>query len=269
MMIRALQLEFLKLKHFKPFWIIIGLFTVFYFVLGIFTKRLIDWILEENLDELSQFKNIGIPIFDFVDIWQNLAYITFLFKWILAFVVIISICLEFSNKTIRQNIIDGLSRREFLFSKLLMILALSLFGGILLLLLGLFLGLLYSQVRSPDFVFMNMEFVPTYTLEIFSFLCLAMLFAFVIRRTGFAIIIFIFYTALFEPIGAAIMQFEYKIANWYLPVRAINNLIRVPFQKYAFREVQDFVSMTDVLVVFGWTAIFIFLSSWVLNSRNL
>ncbi len=268
-MIRILQLEFLKLKHYKAFWIILGLFVVFYFALGFFTKRVIDWFLEENMEQLGQFANMGIPLFDFVDIWQNLAYLTFVFKWILAFVVIISICLEFSNKTIRQNIIDGLSRREFMFSKLIMILALALLAGLLLLLLGLFLGLLYSQVKSPDFILMNMEFIPAYILEIFSFLCLAMLFAFIIRRTGFAIIIFIFYTAMFEPIGAAIMQYEYKIANWYLPMRAINNLIHVPFQKYAFMEVQDYVAWVDVLVVFGWTGIFLLLSYWILKTRNL
>lgn len=268
-MIRILKLEFLKLKYYKPFWIIMGLFIVFYFALGFFTKRAIDWFLEENIESLGQFANMGIPLFDFVDIWQNLAYITFIFKWILAFVVIISICLEFSNKTIRQNIIDGLSRREFMFSKLIMILALALLAGLLLLLLGLFLGLLYSQVKSPDFIMLNMAFIPAYILEIFSFLCLAMLFAFIIRRTGFAIIIFIFYTAMFEPIGAAIMQYEYKIANWYLPMRAINNLIHVPFQKYAFMEVQDYVAWVDVLVVFGWTSIFLFLSYWILQSRNL
>ena len=268
-MIRTLHLEFLKLKHYKPFWIIIGLFTVFYFALGIFTKRFIDFFLEENLNQLGQFENVGIPIFDFVDIWQNLAYLTFLFKWILAFVVIISICLEFSNKTIRQNIIDGLSRREFLMSKLLMIVLLSIFAGVLLFLLGLFLGLIYSQVKSPEFILMNIEFVPAYTLEVFSFLCLAMLCAFLIQRTGFAIIIFIFYTALFEPISAAIMQYEYEIANWYLPMRAINNLVHVPFLKYAFREVQDYVAFTDVIVVSGWTAIFIFLSYRVLKAKNL
>jgi ABC-type transport system involved in multi-copper enzyme maturation permease subunit len=183
--------------------------------------------------------------------------------------VIISICLEFSNKTIRQNIIDGLSRKEFLMSKLLMIVLLSIFAGVLLLLLGLFLGLIYSQVKSPEFILMNIEFVPAYTLEVFSFLCLAMLCAFLIQRTGFAIIIFIFYTALFEPISAAIMQYEYEIANWYLPMRAINNLVHVPFLKYAFREVQDYVAFTDVIVVSGWTAIFIFLSYRVLKAKNL
>lgn len=268
-MIRVLQLEFLKLRYYKPFWIILGLFIVFYFALGFFTKRVIDWFLEENMDWLGQFANMGIPLFDFVDIWQNLAYITFLFKWILAFVVIISICLEFSNKTIRQNIIDGLSRREFMLSKLLMILALSIVAGILLLILGLFLGMLYSQVKSPGFIVMNLEFIPAYALEIFSFLCLAMLFAMIIRRTGFAIIIFIFYTALFEPICAAIMQYEFKVATWYLPVRAINNLIRPPFGKYIFMDVQDYVASTDVLAVAGWTAIFLLLSYWILNSRNL
>ena len=268
-MLKALQLEYLKLKHYKPFWIIIGLYTVFFFVLAIFTKKFIDFILLENMDDLGQFANVGIPLFDFVDIWQNLGMITIGFKWILAFVVIISICLEFSNKTVRQNIIDGLSRKEYLMSKISLIGALSIFGAVLLFLTGLFLGLMYSQVKSPRFIFMNIEFVGAYVLEIFAFLCLAMLFAMVIRRTGFAIILFIFYTALVEPIASSIMHYHYKIATWYLPGTAIYNLIRPPFQKYIFREVQDYVAFVDVMIVLGWIAILIFLTYRFLKSRNL
>lgn len=268
-MLKALQLEYLKLKHYKPFWIIIGLYTIFFFALAIFTKKFIDFLLKENIEDLGQFANVGIPLFDFVDIWQNLGMITIGFKWILAFVVIISICLEFSNKTVRQNIIDGLSRREYLISKIGLIAALSIFGAVLLFLTGLFLGLMYSQVTAPRFIFMNIEFVGAYVLEIFAFLSLAMLFAMLIRRTGFAIILFLFYTALLEPIVSSIMHYEYELPTWYLPGTAIYNLIRPPFQKYIFREVQDFVAPIDVLVVVVWIAILIFLSYRVLKSRNL
>ena len=119
-MLRIIQLEFLKLRHYKPFWIILGLFTLCYFLVGIFVKKVIDWMMAEGAfdGDLDIFKKVGIPIFDFVDIWQNMGYLTFIFKWVLAFVVIISVCMEFANKTIRQNIIDGLSRREYLYSKI-------------------------------------------------------------------------------------------------------------------------------------------------------
>ena len=268
MIVNAVKLEWLKFRKYKPFLIIIGLFILTYFAVGLSIKSLLDWFLSEQGDELNFFKDTGIPLFDFVDIWQNLAYLTFLFKIILAFVVIISIGVEFGYKTMRQNFIDGLSRSSYLVSKLGLIVFLSVLAGALLTLLGLSLGFLYSPVKSPDFIFMNMEFVLAYMLEVFSYLCFAMMVAILIRKTGFAIVLFAIYTIAIEPIAAAVMQYEYELPTWYLPMRAINNLIEVPFPKYIFREVQDYVAFVDVAVVLGWTSIFCLISYLLIKRRD-
>ena len=267
-MISALKLEWLKMRRYKPFLIIIVLFTLTYIAVGLSIKSLLDFFLRENDDEFSFFLQAGIPLFDFVDIWQNLAYLTFLFKVILGFVVIISVCMEYTHKTIRQNFIDGLTRSNYLASKIWLCFGLSLLAGILLTLLGLILGLLYSPVKSLDFIFMNFQFVFAYALEVFSFLCLAMLFAFLIRRTGFAIVLFALYVISIEPIATSVMYYQYDIPVWYFPVRSINNLIRVPFEKYMFREIQDYVAIKDVIVVFGWTIIYCALSYLLIKKRD-
>lgn len=264
---KVLRLELLKFRNYKPFWIILGLFTVSYFAVGLSIKRFIDWVVKEDSD-LGFFINSGLPVFDFIDIWQNLAYVTFLFKYILAFVIIISICTEFSNKTYRQNLIDGLSRLQFLGSKLVLIFGLSVFGGILLTVLGLILGLLYSPVKAPDFIVANMEYVGAYMLEITVFLCIGLFFAVLIRRTGFAIILFILYSLVIEPILTAVMMHNYNLKVWYFPIKAVNNLIRVPFQKYIFREVRDFVALQDILIALGWSALFIYFSYLLLARRD-
>jgi ABC-type transport system involved in multi-copper enzyme maturation permease subunit len=266
-MVKLLSLEYLKFKSYKPFWIILGLYILCYFAVGLYTKKFIDFIVKENANDFAYLADYGLPLFDFVDIWQNLAAVTFLFKYILAFVVIISICLEFSNKTIKQNLIDGLSKPEFLFSKLILVAFLSVMGGILLLILGLVLGLLYSPVKSLDFIILNLEFVPAYVFEVFSLLSLAVFFAFVVRRTGFAIILFIFYALCIEPIGTAVMEYQYKLAVWYFPVKSINNIIHFPFQRYLFREIQDYVAIKDLLVALFWTSMFI-LGSWGILKRR-
>ena len=266
MISKAVQLELLKFKGYKPFWIITGLFIAIYFTVGFSIKSIVDFFLRENAFE--GFLSTGLPLFDFVDIWQNLGYITFLFKFILAFVVIISVCMEYSNKTIRQNMIDGLSHREYLTSKISLVVFLSVLAGVLLLLLGLALGFLYSPVKSIPFIVMNIEFVAAYMLEVFAFLTFAMFFGVLIKRTGFAIILFVLYAIALEPIAAALMQYEYEVANWYLPIRSINNLISVPFPKYIFREVQDFVALKDVLVTIVWTGIWIILSYRLLIRRD-
>jgi hypothetical protein len=235
MITKGLKLEYLKFRRYKPFWIIIGLFIVSYFALGLSIKSFIDYMISNRNGPFEKFFETGLPIFDFVDVWQNMAYITFLFKFILAFVVIISVCQEYSLRTIRQNMIDGLSRREYVISKLGLITVLSLLSGVLLLILGFSLGMMYSPVRSPEFIVQSIGFVPAYAFECFCFLAFALFTATLIRKTGFTIVLFSLYALVMEPILTTYMKYEAEVATWYFPVRAINNLIEVPFGKYIFK----------------------------------
>ena len=269
MIAKALKLEYLKFRKYKPFWIILGLFVVCFFALGLSIKSFIDYMIENQNGPFEMFFETGLPLFDFVDVWQNMAYITFLFKYILAFVVIISVCQDYSLRTIRQNMIDGLSRREYVVSKLGLITVLSLLAGVLLLILGFILGMLYSPVKSPEFIFMSIGFVPAYAFESFCFLAFAMFLATLIRRTGFAIVLFALYTMVMEPILTAYLKYEAEVATWFFPMRAINNLIEVPFGKYIFREVQDYVALQDLAVPGGWAALFIWLTYLLIVKRDL
>jgi hypothetical protein len=269
MITKGLKLEYLKFRRYKPFWIIIGLFIVSYFALGLSIKSFIDYMISNRNGPFEKFFETGLPIFDFVDVWQNMAYITFLFKFILAFVVIISVCQEYSLRTIRQNMIDGLSRREYVISKLGLITVLSLLSGVLLLILGFSLGMMYSPVRSPEFIVQSIGFVPAYAFECFCFLAFALFTATLIRKTGFTIVLFSLYALVMEPILTTYMKYEAEVATWYFPVRAINNLIEVPFGKYIFQEVQDFVAIQDLAVAAGWAAIFIWLSYLLTVKRDL
>ena len=265
------QLEYYKFRHYKPFLIILGLYVFCFLISGLSIKSLLDWFLAKQADDdvLSNFLKSGLPIFDFVDIWQNLGWLATIFKWIPAFVIIISVTLEYSQKTIKQNIIDGLSHREFLFSKLALVIMISILSALLLFLLGLFLGLMYSPVKEISYIIENLEFVAGYGLEVFVFLCMAMFFAFWIQKSGVTIILFLLYTASIEPIFTAIMHYEYKWQVWYFPVEAINRIIRVPFQKYALSHVHDKIIIQDVFVALGWAAVFIMLSYWMLKKRDL
>jgi len=269
MIAKSLKLEFLKFRRYKPFWIILGLFIACYFALGLSIKSFIDYQITTQNGIFKEFLETGLPIFDFVDVWQNMAYITFLFKYILAFVVMISICQEYTLRTIRQNMIDGLSRSEYVLSKLGLVTVLSILAGLLLLILGFVLGMLYSPVKSIDFIVHSIAFVPAFAFETFCFLVFAMFLSTLIRKTGFAIILFILYTLIIEPIATAYMKYEMEVQTWYLPMRAINNLIHIPFGKYVFQEVQDYVKWTEVLVAGGWALIFIWLTWLLISKRDL
>lgn len=268
---KIIELEYYKFRHYKPFLVILGLFVFCFLLSGLSIKSLLDWFVEQQKDDdvLKHFLKSGLPIFDFVDIWQNLAWLATIFKWIPAFMIIISVTLEYSQKTIKQNIIDGLSKKEFLLSKLSLVTFISIGSAVLLFLLGLFLGLLYSPVKDFSSIVQNLEFVAAYGLEVFVFLCMAMFAAFLFQKSGVTIILFLLYTACMEPIVTAILHFRYEWEVWYFPVEAINRIIRVPFQKYALSYVHDQILLQDVLVSAAWGGIFILLSYWLLKKRDL
>lgn len=268
---KSIELEYYKFRHYKPFLLILGMYIFCFLISGISVKSLLDWFLEQQKDDdvLKHFVQSGIPLFDFVDIWQNLGWLATVFKWIPAFVVIISITLEYSQKTIKQNIIDGLSKKEFLLSKISLVASISVLSAVLLFLLGMFLGLLYSPVKGLPYIFQNIQFVGAYGIEVFCFLCFALFAAFLIQRSGVTIIVFLLYTACIEPITTAILHWNFDWTVWYFPIEAINLIIRVPFQKYALSYVHDQVYWRDIVVSLGWATIFLALSYWLIKRRDL
>ena len=64
------------------------------------------------------------------------------------------------------------------------------------------------------------------------------------------------------------MEYEYEIPNWYLPIRAINNIVHVPFPKYIFKEVQDYIAPKDIVVAAGWTLIFLWSTYALIKKRD-
>ena len=58
-----------------------------------------------------------LGIFNFPIIWHITTFFASYFKFFFAIVVVSMIGNEYSNKTLKQNLIDGLSKKEFILSK--------------------------------------------------------------------------------------------------------------------------------------------------------
>ena len=56
-------------------------------------------------------------IFNFPYIWHFNAFIASFFKLFLAIIIISMVANEYSNRTLKQNLIDGLSKKEFIYLK--------------------------------------------------------------------------------------------------------------------------------------------------------
>ena len=274
-MIRALKLEWLKVKNYRVFWILMVMYLAALLIIASTGGLFLEWLKYQGAD----FNGIDptiLPIFDFPDIWQNITYLSTFVKIFLAFIVIISVNNDQNYNISRQNIIDGFSKNEYIASKMMMIIIMALISTLFVILAGLINGTIYSHVWSFAVIFDEIEFLAVYFYEIIVFCTLAFLLSLIIKKAGFVIVALLLYTMMFEPIAVAIFEnapyfrdgIMPELAQ-YFPIKSINNLIKVPFGRYIFMEIEDNVSIKAIAITFGWLIFYFSTIVYILYKRDL
>ena len=271
---RLLKIEWLKLKNYRPFWILMGMYTVFSLSICFGGMAILTWLKNQGAD-FNGFNPTMLPMYDFPDIWQNLAWLASLFKIILAFIVIMSINNELNFRIIRQNIIDGFEKKDWLLSKLLLNGAIAGYAVLLVVIGGLITGLIYGHPDSFSSVFVNTHFLIAFFFDVFIFLCFAMLLIVAFRKGALLIIGLLMYPVAFEPF-LAFFFYEYphfsagtrEFANFF-PVQSLRNLIPFPLKRYGLSEVSDTISIKAILIATGWLVFNVWMTHWILKRRDL
>ena len=272
-MIKLLEIEWYKLKNFRPFWVLIAMYALAITIISCSGMSFLEYLSAEG----EEFRGINptlLPIYDFPDIWQNVTFMTTVFKVILGFIVVINISNESRFRTLRQNVIDGLSKADFLISKLIFISVLALASTLLIFILGIIMGNIYSHPDGLPYMFHSLDFLFAHFLAVFTYLAFAMLITLILPRAGLVIVGLLLYTLIFEPILSAILWNYPHFSDWvrlipdFLPITSLNNLIHVPFPKYVFFEIQDFVAFKSILIAIGWLIFNIIMSYRVLRWKD-
>jgi hypothetical protein len=274
-MIDAIKLEWLKIKNYRVFWILLGMYLFALTVIASGGVFFLEWLKSQGAD----FNGIDptiVPIYDFPDIWQNMTYLGSYAKIFLAFIVIISVNNDVTYNTLRQNIIDGISKKSYLLSKLMFIALLASISTLFLFINGLITGSIYSHVWEARFIFDELEFLFAYFLDIVVYCSLAFLLALVIKKAGFVIVLLFLYSMMFEPIVSAILTNApyFRDTFWselvaFFPVQSLNNLITVPFGRYVFMEIQDYIPFKTLAIALGWLVIYLWSVISILKRRDL
>lgn len=222
-----------------------------------------------------------LGIFNFPIIWHITTFFASYFKLFFAIVVVSMIGNEYSNKTIKQNLIDGLSKKEFVLSKFYTIVFFSLLATILIGLGSFFIGLYYSSYTELSIIFKETEFLLAYFIKLVGFFSLCLFFGMLIKRSAFALA-FIFILYIFEWIIFAIVlnasstEMAWKVKN-FLPLESMYKLIDQPFQRIIMTKYPEKIDLSynytvqwyEIAIVLGWTAIFVYLSYILLKRRDL
>ncbi|MBL7559623.1 ABC transporter permease subunit [Olleya sp. YSTF-M6] len=274
-MLRLLQIELQKLLENRVSKILI----FFSFILPFFIILLSSFKI--NFFDLFTIDLGSVGIFDFPYIWHITTFFSSLFKLFFAIVVVSMIGNEYSNKTIKQNLIDGLSKKEFILSKFYAIVFFSVVSTLLVGILTLAIGLYYNGDSEAYYMFSESIFLLAYLVKLIGFFSLCLFAAVLIKRSAFALA-FLFILFIIEWIIYGIILKNYdddiatKIQN-FLPLKSMSKLIDEPFRRIVAMKspektelIYDFaVHWYEIFIVLGWTSLFVFFSYKLLQKRDL
>ena len=224
-------------------------------------------------------------IFNFPYVWHFNAFIGAWFKIFLAVVIVSMTANEYNNKTIKQNLIDGLSKREFLHSKWIMIFAFAGISTLFIFVVSLILGLMYSNYTELGIIFSDFEYLLAYFLKLVAFFGFCLFLGTVIKRSAFALG-FLGVWQMFEGICYGLLK--WKSPSWIdvdqvfrlFPLNAMSNLVPEPFTRLSavrnlaeqvgeVMQTNSAVRFWDIVIVVLWSYIFYLLTYRLLKRRDL
>ncbi|MBT8233165.1 MAG: ABC transporter permease subunit [Saprospiraceae bacterium] len=230
------------------------------------------------IPELPAFLPQKESLFQFPSIWDYLGYagnwMTFFFLGVLA---IYLVTIEINNKTLRQSIINGLSRQEYYFSKVISITIISLLATFYFALISIIVGIFNSDSFSISVIFDNDFAILRFFLMSFAYLSFALFLAFIIRKSGIAVFFYISYVIIIEPLLRYIIINNLSSEGYtnYFPLNAIEDLMPNPIYRYAEAVPNniDFEFLltfkTSAILTFIYTALFLGISYWSFIKRDI
>jgi len=278
---RLLSIELYKIWHNRTSRILILSYFLLIFSIAILSTINVEiGPIKFNLAEQG--------IFNFPYIWHFNTFMIALLKIFFAVIIVAMIGNEYSYKTLKQNLIDGLSKEEFLKSKLYAILAFVFISTLLVFIISLILGGIYSDYNEFQIIFSDLEYLLAYTVKLFGFFTFCLFLSILIKRSAFALG-FLALWQVFEGIAYGLMR--WKLSDIipelsaeqvivFFPLNAMGNLIKEPFSRLsAIQNIADQIgegftkdyeiTAFNLMIVLIWSALFIWASYGLLKRRDL
>lgn len=282
-MLRLLDIEFHKLKHNRASKVLI----IIYF--GLLTSIALISAIKFDIGPIK-FHLAEQGIFNFPFIWHFNTYVTAGFKFFLLLVIVSMMANEYSYKTLKQNLIDGLSKKEFILSKFYTVIAFAGISTFFVFIVSLILGLVYSDYNEFSIIISDLDYLFAFFIKLVGFFSFGLFLGILIKRSAFAVASMIVWLLIESIIkGLLYWNFSHIKTNrseiveritQFFPLEAMANLIKEPFTRLnAVKSItnqltidmsKDYsVSYLNILIVLVWAAIFTYLSYKLLQKRDL
>ena len=278
-MLRLLNIEFIKLWNNKASKVLILAYFILLTSIALIAAIKFDFgVVKFHLAEQG--------IFNFPYIWHFNTYVAGILKFFLLIVIVSMVANEYSNKTIKQNLIDGLSKKEFILSKLYTVIVFALISTVFIFIVSLILGLIFSSYTEASIIFSDLEYLLAFFIKLIGFFCFGLFAGMLVKRSAFALGFVLLWYMMVEGIIRIVLNVmdstkEYADSiTQFLPLEAMSNLIDQPLYRLgAAKEIASQVGEDlsydyavhwyEIAIVLAWSALFIFLSYRLLLKRDL
>jgi ABC-type transport system involved in multi-copper enzyme maturation permease subunit len=279
-MIRLLQIEFQKIWKNRASKIL----SIAYFVILSFIALIAS--IKFNIGTF-EVRIADQGIFNFPYIWHFNTYVAAILKIFLAIVIVSMMANEYSYGTLKQNLIDGLSKKEFIQSKFLTVVVFAVASTVFVFIMSLILGLSFSSYNEIDIIFSDLEYILAYFVKLVAFFSFCLFLGILVKRSAFAIGFLIIWS-IFEFIMIGFLRWKvfkgsdtYQTITQFFPLESMSNLIKEPGSRLSVIKniettiggevaAKDYgVHWYSLLIVICWTAIFVLMSYKIIQKRDL
>ena len=225
-------------------------------------------------------------LFNFPFIWHFNTWVASILKLFLAIVIVSMMANEYSYGTLKQNLIDGMSKQEFVLSKFLTVVLFAFASTIFVFIMSLLLGYSFSSYTEIGIVFSDLEYLLAFFVKLIGFFSFCLFLGILIKRSAFALGFLLIWNII-EGITIGLLKYEIfpksaKVDYFtqLLPLESMSNLIVNPSSRLSIikeagsklgvgTDVDYSVHFSTVLIVLAWTFIFVLASFKLLEKRDL
>lgn len=259
-MLHLLKIEWLKVKNYKAFWILSILFLV-----SIWGINYIVYLIQQRIFEERKAKEvatllIGVPPYSFPRVWQMTTYVSSYLLFIPGLIMIILLSNEYSYKTHRQNIIDGLTRKQFITTKLIVGVVLAIIATITVIITAFGFGIFGEESISFD----GMTYIFYFFLQALSFCWIAIIFSLLFKRSGIAIGVFFLYGLVLENVLVLVLNHYLDYSGRFLPIESSDAIIPAPL----FENLQKQLAIKEVNVPLQLAFVVAYLAAYFFLSKR-
>ena len=208
--------------------------TIAYFVLLSFIALIASIKFDLGIFKLDLAE---MGIFNFPYIWHFNTYVAAILKFFLAIVIVSMMANEYSYGTLKQNLIDGMSKKEFILSKFLTVVLFALCSAIFVFIMSLILGYSFSSYTEIDIILTDLDYILAFFVKLVGFFSFCLFLGIFVKRSAFALG-FLLVWSIAEKIFFGVLKYEIfyspneestvvdKIYQFF-PLESMSNLIEI------------------------------------------